>query len=51
MSVLKVPLDAASSVTTPLEALSACVLMVTNWLLMEKLAMVCTMYRCFLIYK
>ena len=41
MSVLKVPLDAASSVITPLEALSARVWMDTDWLLMEKYAMVC----------
>ena len=42
MSVLKVSLDAASSVITPLEALNAHVLMDTDWLLMEKFAMVCT---------
>ena len=41
-SVLKVPLDAVRSVTTPLEALSAHVQMVMSWLLMGKPAMVCT---------
>ena len=46
MSVLKVPLDAASSVTTPLEALSVHVQMDTDWLLMEKFAMVCTCMQC-----